>query len=286
IRTGLLALPGLTAGEARSPRLPELCSVAVERTATAELYWCYGFRAGWPRERRDRPEAACLYLIALCRWEPADSEVKQWNRRLQEEARSLPVQAAMEGAASAGLGPRYELWLALPRGASMAAVAGELRMWWEELAGLLGGKSLPLAEAASAPALAERRPNQSRLEELETRAHWLEEELAMAREQFRRETRKNLLAARPSPAGEAPPAAAGEAAADSARLALLLHMLQVVTELLGSHARNQPAASESLQEIRRWADQMAELLRLPPDAAALSRPESTRDDPGAAPGKP
>ncbi|MBI2819351.1 MAG: hypothetical protein HYX73_05160, partial [Acidobacteria bacterium] len=63
IRESVLELPmagppPVPPRSSKEPRLPTVCSIAVERAATAELYWCYGFRAGWPEERRDRPEAA------------------------------------------------------------------------------------------------------------------------------------------------------------------------------------------------------------------------------------
>jgi hypothetical protein len=268
MRDRLLALPAAipTAAPSRGARsdlrLPQICSIAVEAVAAAELYWCYGFRSGWPEERRDRPEAACLYLIALCRQEPAAADVRQWSRRLQEESRALPLFSAASKTPAAGLGPRYELWLALPRGASLTAVAGERRVHWETLANLLSEQSAPAA--APLPALPALEGGESRagLQELEARAQWLEEELATAREQFHSQTRRNLLAQK-SPAAETSSAAAASAPEDSAsRLSLSAGLLVACAELLALQSQSDPATLDAARQIQRRAEQLAEALRL------------------------
>jgi hypothetical protein len=255
--TGFEAAPAAPRG-GKDARLPQICSVAVEPASTAELYWCYGFRPGWPAERKDRPEAACLYLIAACRQEPAAAEVKQWSKRLQEEARTLPALGPALGAAEkpAGstLAPRYELWLALPRGASLAPVAGERRLRWENLLRLLEQKS-PAAAGTLPPMLQlERSESQARLSELEARAQWLEEELATAREQFHKE------------AGSAPhvpeeTGAGPDADEPSSRLALAANLLLASADLLALHSSGDPAAMDSIREIQQRARRLQESSR-------------------------
>jgi len=271
LRENLLRLPHsdltppASARGSKELRLPAVCSIAMERTTAAELYWCYGFRAGWPEERRDRPEAACLYLIALCRQEPTAAEVKQWSRRLQEEMRSLPVLGGAEKATGSGLGPRYELWLALPKGAALAAVAGERRMRWEGLARLLEENGPPSAETLPPLLELQQSENQTRLSELEARAQWLEEELATAREQFRQETTQPHLAGRtreaempPPPPQPMPSRSVDEPAS---RMALSLSLLQASADLLALHSQNDPAVLESVREIQRRSQQLADALR-------------------------
>ncbi|MBI4479251.1 MAG: hypothetical protein HY651_04435 [Acidobacteria bacterium] len=271
LKENLLQLPhsGLTAAAStrgsKELRLPAVCSIAMERTAAAELYWCHGFRAGWPEERRDRPEAACLYLIALCRQEPTGAEVKQWSRRLQEEIRSLPVLGGAEKASGTGLGPRYELWLALPKGASLAAVAGERRLRWEGLSRLLEEKGPPSAETLPPLLELQRSENQARLSELEARAQWLEEELATAREQFRQESSQPDLAGRtretemPSP--QPLPMTSRPVDEPGARMALSVSLLQASADLLALQSQNDPAVLESVREIQRRSQQLADALR-------------------------
>ncbi|MBI2819983.1 MAG: hypothetical protein HYX73_08390, partial [Acidobacteria bacterium] len=267
----------------KEPRLPTVCSIAVERAATAELYWCYGFRAGWPEERRDRPEAACLHLIALCRQEPAAVEAKQWSRRLQEEARALPLFAATEKAPGSGLGPRYELWLALPRGASLAAVAGERRMRWEELARMLETKGPLMVETLPPMLQLEHSENQTRISELEARAQWLEEELAAAREQFRKETSQNLLAEKSSRGESTPSAPAGELGDVSSRVALSVSLLLASAELLALHSQNDPSTLNAVREIQRRSEKLADALRLQGPSSSLEDSTLTPDPPPSSP---
>ena len=249
------------ARKASDPRLPEVCSIAIERTSTVELYWCYGFRPGWPEERRDRPEAACLYLIAVCRQEAAAAEVQQWSRRLQEEARALPLFAAAEKAPASGLGPRYELWLALPRGASLTAVAGERRMHWETLSGLLQEKGPRLAGTLPPMLQLEGSENQTRISELETRAQWLEDELASAREQFRSQTSRNLLAQKSPPADSSLTASPAELGNVSSGMALSVSLLLASAELLALQAQSDPSTRDAVREIQRRTEKLAAELR-------------------------
>jgi hypothetical protein len=194
--------------------------------------------------------------------------VKQWTRRLQEEAKNLPlldraVVDRAEKAASSSLSPRYELWLALPRGASLAAVAGERRLRWEGLVKLLEEKGTPLADTLPPMLHLEKGENQLRLNELEARAQWLEEELATAREQFRKEMKQippREVAASESvtPGG----AAAGSEPGDAqSRLALSLNLLQVSAELLALQSGSDPATLESIREIQLKTQKLAEILR-------------------------
>jgi hypothetical protein len=273
LRQSLLHLPhsggaGAPSRDARDLRLPLVCSLETERTATAELYWCYGFRPDWPQERRDRPEAACVYLIALCREQPGAAEVKQWNRRLQDEARSLPalgppIAGKEERAAASSLSPRYELWLALPRGASLTAIAGERRLRWEGLAKLLEEKGAHAAEALPPMLQLEKGESRLRLNELEARAQWLEEELATAREQFRKEVKQ--IPPREAAASEtglpADMGAAGEPADFETRMALSLRLLQVSAEMLALQASSDPATLESIREIQQKTQKLVEILR-------------------------
>ena len=254
--------PGSSPGSNKDPRLPEVCSIAVERNSTAELYWCYGFRPGWPEERRDRPEAACLYLIALCRQEPASSDVKNWNRRLQEEARALPLLAAAEKPLASGLAPRYELWLALPRGASLAAVAGERRMRWETLAGLLQETGPRLSATLPPMQHLEGVASQARLSELEARAQWLEDELTSAREQFRTETSRNLLVQKSPPGESTLTHPAPEPEDVSSRLALSVSLLLASAELLALQSQADPATLDAVRDIHGRTERLADALRL------------------------
>ena len=266
---GLSRLPESAASSTASRgskdfRLPLVCSVAVERAPAAELYWCYGFRPDWPQERRDRPEAACIYLIALCREQPPAAEVKQWSKRLHEVARTLPATVTQE-AASAGLSPRYELWLALPRAASLTAVAGEKRLRWEALATLLEEKK-PQPGVEVPP----------RLRELEARAQWLEEELATAREEFDLEA-QHLSPVHPESAAPAEHSMAKRTRTESpelhSRLGLSLNLLQVSSDLLALQSGSEPAALEAIQELQKKAQQLAEMLR-PQERPRPSEPQA------------
>jgi hypothetical protein len=71
----------------------------------------------------------------------------------------------------------------VPKGASLSAVAGEVRLRWETLSRLLE-EHAERGTSQKVPAPGGVAP-QNRLRELEARAQWLEEELATAREQFR-----------------------------------------------------------------------------------------------------
>ncbi|MBI3934989.1 MAG: hypothetical protein HY316_09885 [Acidobacteria bacterium] len=266
VRENLLRLPQ-SGSPAASPRgnkelrLPNICSIAFERTATAELFWCYGFRPGWPEERRDRPEAACLYLIALCRQEPTAAETKQWSRRLQDEARALPALAGSEKASTGGLGPRYELWLALPRGASLASAAGERRMRWEGLAQLLQQKSERVSGTLPPMLQLERAESQSRLSELEARAQWLEEELATAHEQFRKESGQFPPELDSLQAGSSEKAPGGGSEELTSRWALSASLLLAAADLLALQSQGDPAVLDSVREIQRRTKKLTDALR-------------------------
>ena len=244
------------------------------------MYWCYGFRPGWPAERRDRPEAGCLYLIALCRQEPSASETKQWSRWLQEEARSLPLMGVTEKSSPASLAPRYELWLALPRGASLTPVTGERRMSWEDLAQLLQQTSAQIATTPSSDVPQGRGENPARLSELEARAQWLEDELVTAREQFRRQTSRNLVVDRsaehePLPAESSHPAA-GFARELADQLALSVNLLLDTAALLALQSQSDPQALEAIRDIQRRTEKLADTLRLQEDRPPEDFPRGTK----------
>jgi len=273
IRENLLQLPqsGSPASAVRSGkelRLFTVCSIRTERTNTAELFWCYGFRPGSTEERRDRPEGACLYLIAFCRQEPTAAEVKQWSKRLQEEARALPVVGSAEKAASGnpGLEPRYELWLALPRGASLVAVAGEQRMRWEALERLLKETAGQRFEGALPPMPQHAQSeNQARLIELEARAQWLEEELATARELFRKESSTLPHVGRTSESGPAQPEPVPDAADHASQLSLSVNLLLASADVLALYSQNHPAEMDlglvdAVRVIQRRAQKLADAL--------------------------
>ena len=133
IRQRLLALPqrGFPTdvewtGQTYEP--PEICSVALEPSKTAELFWCYGFYGG----RRDAPEAACVLLIVLCRDEPAPAAMEAWRRQLENEEHLLP--AGSSGAPGPPSRSRREFWLVAPDGASLGTAGSERRVSLETFA--------------------------------------------------------------------------------------------------------------------------------------------------------
>jgi hypothetical protein len=275
VREKLLQLPESGFAEPMSGSgelvwLRSICSVATEQTPGAELFWCYGFHGN----RRDRPEAACVFLIALCHEEPRAKEVGRWSRRLEEEARKLPQAGVAESPRSADLGLRSELWVVVPPGVSLKKVANERRMRWETLALLLVQKEDE--ERLSAPPEPGKpgEPAQARLSELEARARWLEEELAAAREQFRREARPTepmepapgrLLALPPS----------GEGGEPYWRLAMSLSLLLVATDLLAVHLQSD---SEGLGAVRHLQRQSRRLLGVLRGTQGASPPEASNQE--------
>lgn len=136
IRRRLLALPerGFPTDIAwtdETDESPEICSVAHELSRTAELFWCYGFRGG----RRDAAQSACVVLIALCREEPTQAEIEAWRREVENEERLLlPSNSPLGAAVGQPWRPRRELWLVLPRGASLRTTGSERRVSLETFA--------------------------------------------------------------------------------------------------------------------------------------------------------
>ncbi len=241
-----------------SAGLGSICSVAVESTPTAQLFWCYGLRAG----RSGWAPAAGLLLVVLCGQEPPAAEVKKWSQRLREESGRLSETGAAESR-SAGSGLRSELWLALPPGAPLAPVGEERRMRWETLLQLLGQEEGGwVASVESAPGAVAVAPLPSRLPagELEARAQWLEEELASLSEQLQRELRN----APKNPASRAKATKAGSAAdrgESNWRTALTLGLLRMSSDLLAMQQHGNPSQLGALREIQSQSQKLLELLR-------------------------
>ena len=273
VREGLLQLPesgfaGALPASGEPGRLPSVCSMASEQTTGAELFWCYGFHGS----RRDRPEAACVFLIALCHEEPLTKEVSRWSRRLEEETRKLPQASVADAPPSADLGPRSELWVVVPPGVSLKKAANERRMRWETLAQLLTQKG-DLARVTTSPVRSKPGDqSQVRLSELEARARWLEEELSAAREQFRTEVSQTELGE--SVPGDLmrllPPPASGEGGDLYWRMAMSLSLLLVSTDLLAGQLQSDP---EKLGAVRDLQLQSQRLLRVLRGMEAGSSPE-------------
>jgi hypothetical protein len=264
VREGLLQLPesgfaGALPASGEPVRLPSICSMAREQTVGAELFWCYGFHG----TRRDRPEAACLFLIALCHEEPLAKEVSRWSRRLEEEARKLPQVGVPDAPPSADLGPRSELWVVVPPGVSLKKAASERRMRWETLAQLLAQKGDVERIAASPVRSKPGDQSEVRLSELEARARWLEEELSAAREQFRKELNQTELGA--SVPGELmpflPSVTSGEGGDLYWRMAMSLSLLLVSTDLLAVQLQSNPEKLGAVRDLQLQSQRLLKALR-------------------------
>ena len=113
--------------EGQEMRLPKIFSVCSEAAPNTELFWCYGFYG----ESRDTPETGLVLLIAVCDEPPTDSQMQQWYRQLENEARLVqPVEAARTKARP-GLSLLQELWVAVPPGTSLVSTATERRFSWQ-----------------------------------------------------------------------------------------------------------------------------------------------------------
>jgi hypothetical protein len=138
-------------------------------------------------------------------------------------------------------------------------VAAERRMRWDLLAHLLDADELLETGGASETRSPGGFARSARLDELEARAQWLEDELASAREQFRLETSRNLLARKP-PSPEGAHASPPEAEKVLSLLALSANLLRATTELLSLRSNIDPATLETIREVQRRAGKLAGAL--------------------------
>ena len=134
-------------------------------------------------------------------------------------------------------------------------------MRWEELARSLEEKGQHAAATLPPMQHLQRAESQARLSELEARAQWLEEELATAREQFRKESIQ-LPPERTLQQAESLETASGGGARDpAARLALTANLLLASANLLAHDSHIDPAVLESVRGIQRRAQNLADVLR-------------------------
>jgi len=89
-------------------RIPKIVAVSPEITATAELFWCYGFY----EDSAGVPESEVILLITVCDKPLADAQLQKWQRQLETEARLVP--SASAAASSQAPHPRQELWVVVP----------------------------------------------------------------------------------------------------------------------------------------------------------------------------
>jgi hypothetical protein len=119
--------PESFAWEGQEMRLPKIVAVCPEAAPAAELFWCYGFYG----ESRGAARAGVVLLIAVCDEPPADSQIQEWYRELENEGHVVQPGEAARARSGTGTGLLQELWVAVPPETSLAPTAGERRFSWQ-----------------------------------------------------------------------------------------------------------------------------------------------------------